>query len=74
MGEYFAMSFTMQDFVRQVMKEEFEEMTPAEREEFLQSVPLKSRLAGLSEDQLQEYLNQLKASRKTETRKPRRKR
>ena len=76
-GEEFAMAFTMQDFIRQVVKEEFAEMTPAERETILQSVPVKSRLAGLTLEQIEEaqqYLDQLKASHKPAPRKPRRKR
>ena len=68
------MSFSMQDFVRQVMIEEIEEMTLAEKAEFLRDVPLEIRLAGLSVKQIQEYLDEQKASRKTEPRKPRRKR
>jgi hypothetical protein len=71
--EDFAMSFTMEDFKRQVMLEEFEEMTPAEREKFLQKVPLERRLAGASVEQIQELLDRLKTGRKAEPRKPRRK-
>ena len=68
------MSFTMEDFKRQLAMEKLAEMTPAELEKCLQSLPLKKRLTGMSVEQIQEYLNELKASRKTEPRKPRRKR
>ena len=70
------MSYTMQDFVRDVMKREFKEMTPAERGEFLDSVPPKHRLDGLSPQQLQEirrYVDEMLAERKSQPRKPRRK-
>jgi hypothetical protein len=57
-------------------------LTPQEQEELLQTVPPEKRLeglppeellAGLSEEQIRKYLDQLTASRKTSTRKPRRK-
>jgi hypothetical protein len=66
--------YTMDDFVRDYFTKTFEKMTPAEREDFLQKLPLKTRMAGASAEQIQEYLDQLKANRKTEPRKPRRKR
>jgi hypothetical protein len=72
-GEDFAMVYTMRDFVRKAVKEELAEMTPAELEEALQSVPPERRLAGISAEQIQAYLDHLKASCKTEPRKPRRK-
>jgi hypothetical protein len=108
--EDFAMSYTMADFRRDYFKEQFPRLTPEERREVLQSLPLKERrevlqslplkerrevlqslppeerrevlqslppeerLAGLSAEQIQQYLDQLTAARPTESRKPRRKR
>ena len=73
----FAMAFTMEDFMRQVVREEFEEMTPAAQKKLLQSVPLSRRLDGLSEEELREMrkqLDQMLAGHKPAPRKPRRKR
>ena len=58
-GEGFAMSYTMEDFRRQVVKDNFaaltpeeqrevlERLTPEQRREILQSLPAEERLAGL---------------------------
>jgi hypothetical protein len=108
-GEGLAMSYTMEDFLRDYVKEHFPKLTPAEqrealerlpperrrevlgsllpeerqevlqslppeeRREVLQSLPLEERLAGLSVEQIQQYLDQLTASRPAQPRKPRRK-
>jgi hypothetical protein len=45
--EGFAMSFTMEDFKRQYIKEHFPQLSPEEREEVLRSLPPEERLAGL---------------------------
>jgi hypothetical protein len=67
-GEGFAMSFTMEDFNRQYIKEHFARLTPEEQQEalraltpekqqeVLQALPLERRLAGLSEEQIRQYL------------------
>src|SRR5262249_18285002 len=80
-----AMSFTMEDFQRQYAKEHFAQLTPEERREaleslppderrqVLQSLPPEERLAGLSAEQIRQYLNQLSAGRSAGGRKPRRK-
>jgi hypothetical protein len=47
-GEGFAMSFTMEDFNRQYIKEHFPQVTAEEQEEVLQALPPERRLAGLS--------------------------
>jgi hypothetical protein len=96
-GEDFIMSFTMEDFKRQYIKEHFRELTPQERQEalqslppeeqrkvlqslpleerqqVLQSLPLEERLAGLSAEQIQQYLDKLTTAPPPAPRKPRRK-
>jgi Mg/Co/Ni transporter MgtE len=108
-GEGYAMSYTMEDFKRDVIKKQFrklpleeqrevfQSLPPGEREEVLRSLPLRERrelfqslplgdrqevfqslpveerLAGLSPEQIQQYLTQLTAGRATGSRKPRRK-
>ncbi len=96
-GEGLTMTFTMEDFNRQYIKEHFGRLTPQERREVLQSLPAEerrevlkalpaeaqqevlqalspeSRLAGLSEEQIRKYLDQLAAGRGPQPRKPRRK-
>jgi hypothetical protein len=71
--EDFAMSFTMEDFKRQYVKEHFAELTPEEQEEVLQSLSPEVRLAGLSVEQIRQYLEQLTRGGATTARKPRRK-
>jgi len=84
-GENFAMTYTMEDFKRDYYRERFLQMSPEEQQdllqslppekqqEFLQSLPLEKRLAGLSAEQVREYLDRLTAGRPVEPRKPRRK-
>jgi hypothetical protein len=84
--EGFAVSFTMEDFNRQYIKEHFPQLTPAERREalkslspkerrkVLQSLPPEELLAVLSADQIRQYLEQLTTGRPDQARKPRRKR
>jgi hypothetical protein len=88
-GEGFTMSFTMEDFNRQYVKEHFRKLTAAEQQEVLrslppevlqslppevlQSLPPEKRLAGLSAEQIRGYLDQLTAGRPSGPRKPRRK-
>jgi hypothetical protein len=68
-----AMSYTMEDFIRDYVKEHFAKLTPEERQEALKSLPPEERLAGLSQEQIQQYLDSLAAGRATASRKPRRK-
>ena len=77
------MSYTMKDFQRDFIKENFPELTPEEQQEVLQSLPAEQRLAGLpaeqrlaglSAEQIRQYLDRLTGGRPAESRKPRRKR
>ena len=72
-GEGFEMSFTMEDFNRQYIKEHFPQLTPEEQEEVLLSLPPERRLAGLSAEQIRQYLARLSPERPATPRKPRRK-
>jgi hypothetical protein len=84
--EDFAMSYTMEDFKRDYIKEHFAQLTPEEqrealerlspedRRELLQALPPEERLAGLSEEQVRQLLERLAAGRPGQPRKPRRKR
>ena len=67
------MPYTMEDFKRDYFKEHFRQLTPEEQEELLQSLPAEKRLAGLSAEQIRQYLERLSAERPTSPRKPRRK-
>ncbi len=71
--EGFAMPYTMDDFVRDYVKKHFPRLTPEEQEEVLQSLPLEQRLAGLTEDQIRQYLARLSGGQPAPERKPRRK-
>jgi hypothetical protein len=82
-GEGVVMSFTMEDFIHQYIKEHFKELTPEERKEALQTLPpeerlaalsAEERLAGLPAEQIRQYLEQLTAARPAKPRKPPRKR
>src|SRR5207244_7760076 len=83
--EGFAMAFTMEDFQRQYAKEHFadlaledqrellQKLPPEKQQEVLKSLPPEARLAGLSAEQIRQYLDRLTANRPAEPRKPRRK-
>jgi hypothetical protein len=78
--------YTMEDFIHDYIKEHFAQLTPQEQREALerlspqdlrevvQSLPPEVRLAGLSEAQVRQFLDQLAADRTSQPRKPRRKR
>jgi hypothetical protein len=72
-GEGFAVAYTMEDFTRQFVKDHFSQLTPEEREEVLRSLPTEQRLAGLSTQQIRQYLNRRATGRPAAPRKPRRK-
>jgi Mg/Co/Ni transporter MgtE len=84
--EDFAMSYTMEDFKRDYIKEHFAQLTPQEqrealerlspehRRELLQALPPEERLVGLSEEQIRQLLDQLAAGLTAKPRKARRKR
>jgi hypothetical protein len=83
------MSFTMEDLKRQVAKENFNKLSPQEQREVLQSLspevlrslpptvlqsmPLEQRLAGLSDQEIRDYLDRSKPRRSGTPRKTRRK-
>jgi hypothetical protein len=84
-GEGFVMAFTMEDFKRQYIKEHFAQLTPEEQrealqalppekqQEVLQALPPERRLAGLSPEQIRQYLDRLTAGKPAAPPKPRRK-
>ncbi len=72
--EGLVISDTMEDFRRDYIKEHFPQLTPEEQRKVLQALPPEVRLAGLSAEQVRQYLEQLTARRPAETRKSRRKR
>jgi hypothetical protein len=72
--EGLVMPYTMEDFERDYVKEHFPQLTPEEQQEVLQALPPEKRLAGLSAEQIRQYLHQLTAGRPAQPRKPRRKR
>lgn len=73
-GEGFVMSYTMEDFIREDLLERFRKLPPEERKTWLDSLPLEDRLAGLSQEQIRQYLDNLAADRPAAPRKSRRKR
>jgi hypothetical protein len=83
--EGFAMSYTMEDFKRDYAMEYFGQLTPEEqreaierlpperRQKFLELLPPKERLAGMSAEEIRQYLDELTAGRPSKPRKQRRK-
>jgi hypothetical protein len=71
--EGFTMSYTMQDFTRDYLREKLEQLSSKDRKQLLRSLPPEERLAGLSSQQIRRYLDQLSAGRPSKPRKPRRK-
>jgi hypothetical protein len=81
-GEGYSMSYTMEDFIRDTARKSYAKMTPQERQEFMESLPLEERLAGLppeqrlaglSPEQIQQVLDKLTAGGAAKPRKSRRK-
>jgi hypothetical protein len=84
-GEDFVMPFTVEDFNRWYTKEHFPQLTPQEQREvlerlpperlreILEALPPEKLLAGLPAEVIQQILDQQKARRPAEPRKPRRK-
>ena len=71
--EGFAMAYTMEDFKRDYFEKQFSKLTPEEQEKLLQKLPMEKRLAGLSAEQIRQYLDGLSAERPAAPRKPRQK-
>jgi hypothetical protein len=71
--EDFAMSYTMEDFKRDYIKDHLLRLTPQERREALESLSPEERLAGLTAEQIRQYLDRLSAKHPPMRRKPRRK-
>ncbi len=72
-GEGFAMSFTMEEFNRQYIKEHFAQLTPEEQREVLRSLPPEELLGVLPAEQSREYLTRVTTDRPANSRKPGRK-
>ena len=81
-AEDFSMAYTMADFRRDFMREHFLKLTPQEREDILQELPVEERLAGLppeallarlSEEQIRQYLEKTTVGHKSRPPRPRRK-
>jgi hypothetical protein len=84
-GEDVVMPFTMEDFERWYFMEHFAKLTSEEQREALERLPPErrrellaalgpeERLAGLTEEQIRQYLDQMTSNRPSEQRKPRRK-
>ena len=62
----------MKDFRRDSMKEHLPELTPQEQAEVLQALPTEVRLAGLSVEQIRQYLDQVTGGQEARSRPPRR--
>ena len=79
------MSFTMEDFRREIaqknfpmltpeeQREAFEALPPEKQQQVLQALPPERLLGALSTEQIREYLDQPTAGRPAKPRKPRRK-
>src|SRR5947208_12219371 len=53
-----AMVYTMEDFKRDCFKRYVRQLTPEDVQSVLAELPLEQRLAGLSEEQIRQYLDQ----------------
>jgi hypothetical protein len=71
-GEGIAMSYTMADFRRDFAVEQLTKMTPDERKQALQRLPLDELLAGKSAKEIAAYLKKLRSERLPRKGKPRR--
>jgi hypothetical protein len=85
LAEDVPMPYTMEDFRRKFLKESFPKLSPTEWAKLLQSLPpaelaeilrplpLEERLAGITEDQIREYLDRRFGKRPAQAHEPRRK-
>jgi len=67
------MPYTMQDFKREYMKEELPQLPEEEQLDVLASVSVKTRLTGISEEQLQKQLEELRSHPTKAMNRPKRK-
>jgi len=67
------MPYTMQDFKREYMKEELPQLPEEEQLDVLASVSVKTRLTGISEEQLQKQLEELRSQSTKAMNRPKRK-
>jgi hypothetical protein len=67
------MSFTIEDFEREYLKEQFWKLTPEEQQEVLRLLPPETILGTLSDEQIRQYLNRRAVSRSKKPRTSRRK-
>ena len=65
------MPYTIEDFERDYFKKHFAKLAPEKQQDLLQALPLAQRLAGLTEEQIRQYLEQLTAHRPAKPPKPR---
>jgi hypothetical protein len=81
-GEGIAMSYTMEDFLKDYIKEKLKKLTPEERrealqglspEERLEGLSPEKRLEGLSPEEIEHFLQKLKGEQPASKRKTRRK-
>jgi hypothetical protein len=72
-AEGFAMAFTMADFERQYILDHFPRLTAKEKQQVLEKLSPEDRLAGMSAEEIRQYLEKLTAGKRG-TRKPRGKR
>src|SRR5262249_21705959 len=72
-AEGYAVSNALEDFLREYLKDRLPKLTPQERAEVLQALPPEERLAGLSVEQIRQYLDRMTTERKAPSRRPRRK-
>ena len=71
-AEGFAMAFTMADFERQYILDHFPRLTAKEKQQVLEKLSPEDRLAGLSPEEIRQYLEKITVG-KRRARRPRRK-
>jgi hypothetical protein len=63
--EGWEMPYTKEDYKREVARELFQKMPPSERRELLDQLPAGERLSGLSAEQIESYLKELRRQQPT---------
>lgn len=64
------MSFTKEDFEREYIKAMWPKLSPEERRDGLEELPLEERLSGLTDEEIQKYLSNRRAEAPASKRKP----